>query len=457
MILLSFLFGCSEYDIQDMDANPPSGEESKSDTLESVATQDEVCDGLDNDNNGIIDDGFLDSDFDGIADCVDIEECDGLDNDGDGLIDEDMPDSDFDGIVDCFDVEMCDSLDNDGDGLIDEEMPDTDGDGIVDCIDVELCDGLDNDGDGLIDEDMPDTDGDGILDCFDVEECDDIDNNGNGLVDEGFDLNGNDIPDCFEFDDCDGIDSDGDGLIDEDADSNDDGIGDCFQIATIFTYGFYMNGSSICGNSTVLDREMQEIDYVLSGLGYSAAFFIDDRSESIDYSQLSHFSSIIYHNGGWMDHGSLSVMQALDTAATMGKGLIFLGDDSAFHASGSQSQHGANTFFNLMGFASYSSNGSAGTVNVVNSTHPIMNGAMGTVGSFYYIADIDDATAAGNSTVLMQRGNSPAVIATEDGNSRRVTINMRLNNSSDCPSGATSVPAEMEILFHNTLLWVEWN
>ena len=59
-----------------------------------------------------------------------------------------------------------------------------------------------------------------------------------------------------------------------------------------------------------------------------------------------------------MDHGSLSVMQALDTAASMGKGLIFLGDDSAFHASGSQSQHGASTFFDLMGFDSYSSNGS---------------------------------------------------------------------------------------------------
>ena len=30
----------------------------------------------------VIDEGYADSDSDGIADCVDVEECDGLDNDG---------------------------------------------------------------------------------------------------------------------------------------------------------------------------------------------------------------------------------------------------------------------------------------------------------------------------------------------------------------------------------------
>ncbi len=448
-----FVLACSEYDIQGVEDNKPP----EDGNIDSVAEPEEVCDGSDNDEDGFIDEGFSDSDFDGIADCIDEEECDGLDNDGDGLIDEGMPDSDFDGIVDCFDVEMCDSLDNDGDGLVDEGMPDTDGDGIPDCQDVEMCDGNDNDGDGLIDEDMPDTDGDGIPDCFDEEECDGLDNDGDGFIDEGFDSNENGIPDCTEFDDCDGIDNDGDGFIDEDADSNEDGIGDCFQIATIFTYGFHSNGSSICGSSTVLDREMQEIDYVLSGFGYSAAFFIDDRSETLNYNQLSHFSSIIYHNGGWSDYGSLSVVQALETAATMGQGLIFLGDDSAYHASNTNSNHGSLAFFDLMGFGSYISNGSSGTVTVADSTHPVIDGAMGIVGSFNYIADIDDATVAGNSNAIMVRDSSPAVIATEDGLSRRITINMRLNNSSDCPSGTTSVPVEMETLFHNALLWVEWN
>jgi hypothetical protein len=41
----------------------------------------ETCDGVDNDCNGVVDDGFPDSDHDGIADCVDTDE------DGDGTID----------------------------------------------------------------------------------------------------------------------------------------------------------------------------------------------------------------------------------------------------------------------------------------------------------------------------------------------------------------------------------
>lgn len=48
--------------------------------------------------------------------------------------------------------EACDGVDNDGDGDIDEGYPDTDGDGIADCVDREECDCLDNDGDGDVDE-----------------------------------------------------------------------------------------------------------------------------------------------------------------------------------------------------------------------------------------------------------------------------------------------------------------
>jgi hypothetical protein len=48
----------------------------------------EICDGKDNNGNGVVDEGYPDTDGDGIADCVDKEECDCLDNDGDGLVDE---------------------------------------------------------------------------------------------------------------------------------------------------------------------------------------------------------------------------------------------------------------------------------------------------------------------------------------------------------------------------------
>jgi hypothetical protein len=198
----------------------------------------EECDNVDNDGDGMVDEGFDDTDNDGIADCVDTEECDGIDNDGDGMIDEGFDDTDNDGIADCVDTEECDGIDNDGDGMVDEGFDDTDNDGIADCVDTEECDGVDNDGDGMVDEGFDDTDNDGIADCVDTEECDGVDNDGDGMIDEGFDDTDNDgIADCVDTEECDGIDNDGDGMVDEGLDCTSDCVAtstseDC-DVATI--------------------------------------------------------------------------------------------------------------------------------------------------------------------------------------------------------------------------------
>ena len=186
----------------------------------------EVCDGIDNDLDGEIDEGF-DSDMDGTPDCEDTEECDGVDNDGDDLVDEGF-DADMDGTPDCDDVEECDGVDNDGDGDIDEGF-DADNDGTPDCDDVEECDGVDNDGDGDIDEGF-DADNDGTPDCEDEEVCDGVDNDGDGDIDEGFDSDNDGTPDCDDLEECDGVDNDGDGDIDEGFDSDNDGTPDCDDV-----------------------------------------------------------------------------------------------------------------------------------------------------------------------------------------------------------------------------------
>ena len=194
----------------------------------------EVCDGVDNDMDGETDEGFPDTDGDGVCDEIDGEECDGLDNDGDGDVDEGYTDTDGDGVCDEIDPETCDGQDNNGDGAIDEGYPDTDGDGTADCIDEEECDGLDNDGDGDIDEGMSDVDGDGICDDLDPEVCDGVDNDGDGDIDEGMsDVDGDGICDDIDSEDCDGIDNDGDGLVDEGyPDTNRNGIADCIEEET---------------------------------------------------------------------------------------------------------------------------------------------------------------------------------------------------------------------------------
>jgi len=184
----------------------------------------ELCDGVDNDLNDGVDEGYPDTDGDGIADCVDTEDCDGLDNDGDTLVDEGFADSDSDGIADCVDTCPNDpDNDIDGDGVCDppDNCPDvyqvnqndTDGDGVGDACDTEECDGLDNDGDTVVDEGFPDYDGDGDADCVDTDDDDD------GILDTPDLCDPDNPPTTLE--DYDGF-ADTDGCLD--ADTHDDSV-----------------------------------------------------------------------------------------------------------------------------------------------------------------------------------------------------------------------------------------
>ena len=292
----------------------------------------ERCNGLDDSCDGSVDEGlegtfYTDEDQDGFGvdpvegcdgsglastdgDCVDtdatihpdaVEVCDGIDNDCDELVDDDddsldmgsattwYEDADGDGFPvetsnqvlscvqpsgyapeadwDCDDDddtvyagadELCDGLDNDCDGVIPEEEVDTDGDGWVNCtIDAggwdgpvvtgggdcggddesiyvgapELCDGQDNDCDGDLDPTEEDDDADGWVECaLDADGWDGATiSGGEDCDDEADDV----YPGADEY--CDSIDQDCDGDTRDDdsldtstwyADDDQDGDGD---------------------------------------------------------------------------------------------------------------------------------------------------------------------------------------------------------------------------------------
>ena len=163
----------------------------------------EICDGVDNDCDEEVDEGF--AEIEEICNNID-DNCNGIVDEGEWECDEGCgpgPNLCVSGEFICMaplpEEEICDGFDNDCDGEVDEGQLNA----CMQCgpVPEEICDGIDNDCDGDTDEELitpcNTACGDGYETCVDGnwvscnappvfdEICDGLDNNCNGQIDEG--------------------------------------------------------------------------------------------------------------------------------------------------------------------------------------------------------------------------------------------------------------------------------